>query len=341
MEVVVQVGIVYVGMINVSVWGDFDNDGYFDFYLGNWDEFNILYCNNGDGIFIDISVSVGVNFGYCIWVVFWGDVDWDGYVDLYVVNFVVFNYLYYNNGDGIFMDIIVVVNVQDFGIVMGFLFFDYDNDGDFDFYFIYDVNQFNILYCNDGIGYFEDVLVFVGANIVVQGMGVDFVDINYDGFFDFYIINLYENVLLFSDGDGIFMEIGSLAGVDDLGMGWGMVFLDYDNDGYSDIYVFNDIYFVLFDNLLYCNLGNMIFEVVSEGIFLLSLMVGYGVVMGDVNFDGKLDLLFVNVGFQDGNQFFLNSIENGYYFVKVCLWGMESNVVVIGVWVMVEVNGQV
>ncbi len=340
MEAAAQAGIAHVGTTNVSAWGDFDNDGHLDLYLGNRDEPNILYRNNGDGTFTDISVSAGVNSGHRTRAVLWGDVDRDGYVDLYVANLAAPNYLYHNNGDGTFTDITVAANAQDFGIAMGSLFFDYDNDGDLDLYLTHDANQPNILYRNDGTGHFEDVSVSAGANIAAQGMGVDFADINHDGFFDLYITNLYENVLLLSDGDGTFTEIGSPAGVDDLGMGWGTVFLDYDNDGHSDIYVSNDTYFAPFDNLLYRNLGNTTFEVVSEGTPLSSPMAGYGVATGDVNSDGKPDLLLVNAGSQDGNQLFLNSTENGHHFVKVRLRGTESNAAAIGARVTVEANGQ-
>lgn len=341
MEAAAQAGIAHAGTTNVSAWGDFDNDGHLDLYLGNRDEPNILYHNNGDGTFTDISVSAGVNSGHRTRAVLWGDVDRDGYIDLYVANLAAPNYLYHNNGDGTFTDITAAANAQDFGIAMGSLFFDYDNDGDLDLYLTHDANQPNILYHNDGTGHFEDVSVASGANIAAQGMGVDFADINHDDFFDLYITNLYENVLLLSNGDGTFAEIGGPAGVDDLGMGWGTVFLDYDNDGYSDIYVSNDTYFAPFDNLLYRNLGNETFEVVSEGTPLTSPMAGYGVATGDVNSDGKPDLLLVNAGSQDGNQLFLNSTENGNHFVKVRLRGTESNAAAIGARVTVEANGQV
>lgn len=340
-EVAAQAGIAHVGTTNMSAWGDFDNDGHLDLYLGNRDEPNILYHNNGDGTFTDISASAGVNSGHRTRAVLWGDVDRDGYIDLYVANLAAPNYLYHNNGDGTFTDITAAANAQDFGIAMGSLFFDYDNDGDLDLYLTHDANQPNILYRNDGTGNFEDVSVVSGANIAAQGMGVDFADINHDGFFDLYITNLYENVLLLSDGDDTFTEIGGPAGVDDLGMGWGTVFLDYDNDGYSDIYVSNDTYFAPFDNLLYRNLGNTTFEIVSEGTLLASPMAGYGVATGDVNSDGKPDLLLVNAGSQDGNQLFLNSTENAHHFVKVRLRGTESNTAAIGARVTVEANGQV
>lgn len=340
-EVAAQAGIAHAGTTNVSAWGDFDNDGHLDLYLGNRDEPNILYHNNGDGTFTNISASAGVNSGHRTRAVLWGDVDRDGYVDLYVANIAAPNYLYHNNGDGTFTDITAAANAQDFGIAMGSLFFDYDNDGDLDLYLTHDANQPNILYRNNGAGHFEDVSVASGANIAAQGMGVDFADINNDGFFDLYITNLYENVLLLNAGDGTFTEIGAPAGVDDLGMGWGTVFLDYDNDGNSDIYVANDTYFAPFNNLLYRNLGNETFEVVSEDTPLSSPLAGYGVATGDVNSDGRPDLLLVNAGTNDGNQLFVNGTVNGNHFVKVRLRGTVSNSAAIGARVSVEAGGRV
>ena len=340
-EVAAQAGIAHTGTTNVSAWGDFDNDGHLDLYLGNRDEPNILYHNNGDGTFTGISENAGVNSAYRTRAALWGDVDRDGFVDLYVANITAPNFLYHNNGDGTFTDITEAANAQDFGVAMGSLFFDFDNDGDLDLYLTHDANQPNILYRNDGTGHFEDFSVPSGANIAAQGMGVDFADINQDGFFDLYITNLYENVLLLSNGDLTFTEVGGEAGVDDLGMGWGTVFLDYDNDGHSDIYVSNDTYFAPFDNLLYRNLGNETFEIVSEGNPLASPMAGYGVATGDVNSDGRADLLLVNAGTNDGNQLFLNTTDNSNHFVKVRLRGTLSNAAAIGARVTVEAGGQV
>ncbi|MBV6654503.1 MAG: VCBS repeat-containing protein [Mameliella sp.] len=340
-EVASEAGVGHVGTTTVSTWGDMDNDGDLDLYLGNRDELNVLYRNNGDGTFENISESAGVNAGHRTRAVLWGDVDQDGYIDLYVANLAAPNYLYHNNGDGTFTDITAEANAQDFGIAMGSLFFDYDNDGDLDLYLTHDANQPNILYRNDGTGHFDDVSAQSGANIAAQGMGVDFADINNDGFFDLYITNLYENVLLVNNGNGTFTEFGGAAGVDDLGMGWGAVFLDYDNDGYSDIYISNDTYFAPYDNLLYRNLGNETFEVVGADTPLSSPMAGYGVATGDVNSDGRPDLLLVNAGTNDGNQLLVNATNNGHHFVKVRLKGMQCNAAAIGARVTIEAGGQV
>lgn len=339
-EVAEQAGIAYPGTTTVSTWADIDNDGDLDLYLGNRDEPNILYLNNGDGTFTDISEQAGVQSGHRTRAVLFGDVDQDGFVDLYIANMNAPNYLYHNNGNNTFTNIIEQANAQDYGIAMGALFFDYDNDGDLDLYLTHDANQPNILYRNDGTGRFEDVSAASGANIAAQGMGVDFADFNNDGFFDLYITNLYANALLLNNGDGTFSNIAQSAGVGDMGMGWGTVCFDYDNDGFADIYAANDSYFAPFPNVLYRNRGDNTFEIVSTGTPLESMKGGYGIACGDVNADGRPDLLLANAGSQDGNQLFLNQVENGNRYLSLRLQGSSSNRSAIGARVKVEAGGR-
>lgn len=329
-DVAGSAGVASADNTTVSSWGDINNDGYLDLYLGNRSTPNTLYLNNGDGTFQDISESSGTNSGYLTRAVLFGDVDRDGFVDLYVANMNAPNFLYHNNGDNTFTDITEDANAQDFGVAMGSLFFDYDNDGDLDLYLTHDANQANILYMNDGDGTFTDTSPFSGANIAAQGMGVDIGDVNNDGFLDLYITNLYSNELLINDGDGTFSLITETAGVGDLGMGWGTVWLDYNNDGFQDIYMSNDSYFTPFPNILYKNKGDQSFEIVSTGTPLESMYGGYGVAVADVNDDGLVDLFQANSGTNDGNQLFINDINNDNNWIKFRLKGITSNSFAIG-----------
>lgn len=338
-EVAQAAGVAHAGTTTVSTFADIDNDGDLDLYLGNRDEDNILYRNNGDGTFTDISAVAGVNSGFRTRAVLFGDVDRDGWVDLYVANMNAPNFLYHNNADGTFTNIIEQANAQDYGVAMGSLFFDYDNDGDLDLYLTHDANQPNILYRNDGSGHFENTSAYSGANIAAQGMGVDFADVNNDGYFDLYITNLYSNELLLNDGDGTFSLATAQAGVGDLGMGWGTVFLDYDNDGWTDLYAVNDYYFAPFYNVLYRNTGGGTFEAVGAGSPVESPLAGYGVAAGDVNADGFPDLVLANAGSNDGNQLLLNMAQGNNHFVKVQLEGTLSNRSAIGARVVVEAGG--
>ena len=329
-DVAASAGVASEENTTVSGWGDINNDGYLDLYLGNRTTPNILYLNNGDGTFQDISESAGVNSGYLTRAVLFGDVNRDGFVDLYVANMNAPNFLYHNNGDNTFTDITVEANAEDFGVAMGSLFFDYDNDGDLDLYLTHDANQPNILYMNNGDGTFTDTSPFSGANIAAQGMGVDIGDVNNDGYLDLYITNLYSNELLINDGDGTFSLITETAGVGDLGMGWGTVWLDYNNDGLQDIYMSNDSYFTPYPNILYKNKGDLSFEIVSEGTPLESMYGGYGVAVADVDDDGLVDLFQANSGTNDGNQLFINDNSNDNNWIKFRLKGTESNSFAIG-----------
>ncbi|MCB0546451.1 MAG: CRTAC1 family protein [Phaeodactylibacter sp.] len=338
-DVALQAGVAHGGTTTCSVWGDIDNDGDLDLYLGNRDEANILYRNNGNGTFTDISMSAGVNTLFRTRAVLFGDIDQDGYIDLYVANMTAANYMFRNNGDNTFTDITASSNTQDFGIAMGSLFFDYDNDGDLDLYLTHDANQPYILYQNDGTGRFTDVSAQSNTNYAGQGMGVDVGDMNNDGFLDIYITNLYENTLLLNNGDGTFSNITAAAGVGDLGMGWGTLWMDCENDGLQDIYVSNDSYFSPYPNLLYQNKGDNTFQVISHSSPLSSMYGGYGVATADFNADGRADLFLANSG-NDGNQLFINLTNNANNWVKVKLSGTQSNRAAIGARVEVEAGGK-
>lgn len=338
-NVAAQAGVAHQGTTTCSVWGDIDNDGDLDLYLGNRDETNVLYRNNGNGTFTDISESAGVNTLFRTRAALFGDIDRDGFIDLYVANMTAPNYMFRNNGNNTFTDVTASSNTQDYGVAMGSVFFDYDNDGDLDLYLTHDANQPYILYRNDGTGHFTDVSAQSNANYAGQGMGVDVGDVNNDGYLDIYITNLYANTLLLNDGHGAFTNITGGAGVGDLGMGWGVLWLDCDNDGLQDIYVANDSYFSPFPNLLYHNRGDNTFQPIAQGTPLASMYGGYGAASADFNADGRADIFLANSG-NDGNQLFFNLTANDNKWVKIKLRGTESNRSAIGARVEVEAGGK-
>lgn len=348
-DVATATGVAYAGNTLMSVWGDFDNDGYLDLFLGNRTGApNMLFRNNGnpDGTgfaFTEIGPSAGVNSVNETVAVLLADVDADGYIDIYLANLNQENILYHNNGDLTFTDITQSAGVPDPKISMGAVFFDYDNDGDQDLYLTHDSNVPNILYRNDGTGHFTDVSAATGANFAGQGMGVDFGDFNNDGYLDLYITNLYDNALLLNSGSAggniTFTNIAQPAGVNDYGMGWGITILDCDNDGYQDIYMVNDSYFSPYPNVLYRNLGDSTFAKVSSGTPLASMYGSYGAAGADINGDGLPDIFVTNTGY-DGNQLFLNQNINDNHWITVKTSGTVSNRAGIGARVEIEAGGR-
>ena len=125
-----------------SSWGDYDNDGRLDLYVTNWgtatsDPTNTLYHNVGDGSFVDVAPSAGVDvFGNSSTSAF-ADYDNDGFLDLYVADFFDQDRLYNNNQDGTFTEVgkargLVDLNRQ--GSVVSIAWGDYDNDVYLDVY---------------------------------------------------------------------------------------------------------------------------------------------------------------------------------------------------------------
>ena len=150
---------------------DYDNDGYLDIYAVNGQYLsdttairatNVLYRNNGDGTFTDVTREAGVfdpdgkGMGICC-----GDYDGDGDVDIYVANDRVPNFLYSNEGDGTFTEVALFSGVayNEDGreeSSMGVDFGDYDNDGDLDIFVPDFQGETFTLYRNEGDGFFVD-----------------------------------------------------------------------------------------------------------------------------------------------------------------------------------------
>ncbi|MEO0897128.1 MAG: FG-GAP-like repeat-containing protein [Bacteroidota bacterium] len=302
----------------VGIWGDFDNDGWVDIFLGNRrGEDDMLFKNNGDGTFTDISISAGIQHKGNVFAVVTGDVNNDGYLDIYVADFDGPNVLWRNNGNMTFTDITVEAGVTDNLLAMGASFLDFDNDGDLDLYLTHDGYGPNIMFSNDGTGHFTDVAPGISADVSAFGMGVDVGDINNDGWTDIYITNLYPNNLLLNDGDGSYTDITQKAGVGDPGMGWGTVFFDADNDGYQDIYMGNT---PAYPNQLYINNQDNTFTAVAQPGDLSSPRgAGYGLATLDYDKDGRMDMILANSNDTTGVQVFHNETinANNWFAVKV------------------------
>ena len=339
-DVAEQAGVDFEGDSKVAIWGDINNDGWLDLFLGNKEEPDMLYLNNQDGTFTDIAGSAGLLGQGKVKAALFGDVDNDGLLDIYVAREFAQNTLYKNIDGTSFEDVILESGaLDDQTLAMGAIFFDYDNDNDLDLYLTHDAFYQNLLYQNDGTGKFTDVSVTSGTDYEGFGMGVDFADVNNDGWLDFYITNLYDNTLYINNQDGTFTNIIENSGANDQGMGWGTAFFDLNNDGWKDIYVANN---PPFDNICFLNNQDMTYHTVSFGNPLGSHANSYGMACSDINNDGWEDLFIANLNDTIGNQLLLNEchLDNeNVNWLKVKTIGVQSNYCGIGARVEVYANG--
>ena len=190
--------------------GDYDNDGWQDVFVANANfgagENNFLYKNNGDGTFTKITTGNIVTDGGNSTGASWGDYDNDGDLDLFVTNyFAENNFLYRNDGAGIFTKITSSTVVNDGGASVGSAWGDYDNDGDLDLFVSNDNDQNEFLYNNNGNGTFTKITTGDIVNSAGRSNGSAWCDYDLDGDLDLYIANgnqpSFQNNFLFrNDG---------------------------------------------------------------------------------------------------------------------------------------------
>jgi hypothetical protein len=253
--------------------GDFDNDGFPDLYVTGYGS-AILYHNNGDGTFTDVTAKAGVaDQGNWSSSAGWFDFDKDGWLDLVVVNYLEWspkdnpwcgerkpgyrsycapgNYkglrtkLYHNNHDGTFTDVsdksgVGIPESKGMGVVLA----DFNMDGWPDIAIANDTWP-NFLFQNNRDGTFTDVSLISGLAASEDGryeagMGIDAADMDGDGLLDVYITHLdFElNRLYHNNGDGTFTDVTYSSGIGNKAMllsGVAAKFIDYDNDGWPDI----------------------------------------------------------------------------------------------------------
>lgn len=334
-----ETGLGLEGFGNSSCWGDYDNDGWLDVYVGMMGEANHLFHNNGDGTFTDLTEEYNVGDTNNSRSVHWVDVNHDGWIDLYVHNINADNKLYLNLAGTGFQDNTTAAGANDTLVAQGALPFDYDNDGDTDLYLVHDANQTNILYQNDGTGNFVDVAEETGLDFAANGMGVDMADINNDGWFDVYVTNLGVNGLFIYKPDISEYEFETFdAGPEGNGMSWGTFFFDANNDGFEEIFVCNDAFFSPFPNYLYQNNADGTFTPVLEEHPICGFEASWGGATADLNEDGLPDV-FLATANSIGNQLFLNTSENTGNWVGFKLEGTVSNRSAIGSRITVFTEG--
>jgi enediyne biosynthesis protein E4 len=253
---------------------DYDGDGWQDLYVTNYGT-NVLFHNNGNGTFTNITDKAGVaapNWSTCAT---WFDYDNDSKLDLFVSSFVQYSgtgtifcgdnragrryycvprvfkprssFLFHNEGSGKFLDVskdsgIAAALGKSFGAVAT----DVNNDGLMDLFVANDTLA-NFLFVNKGKGKFEEVGLLSGvaysdSGAPRSGMGVDATDYDNDGWQDLFVANIDQELfsLYQNQKDLTFIDKpGEIGSATRLLSGWGLRFLDYDNDGDPDLILAN------------------------------------------------------------------------------------------------------
>ena len=329
---------------------DYDNDGATDLYVTNYGQ-DIFYRNNNDGTFTDITSDAGIDNPHMGMSAAFFDSDNDGWLDLYVTNYVDYSIednpectspiqnpmhgelfarsycdpdvfygvedKFYYNSKGKFIDRssrsgISRVRLRGLGVVPG----DIDNDGDMDIYVANDKDM-NLLFINNGKGRFTEqaLLMGVGFNgngLAEAGMGVDFGDVNRDGWLDIFVTNFSgeTNTLYLNKKSGFLVDATLETGLGKPSipfLAFGTKFVDLNLDGWLDIYVanghvidninlFNREYQHAQPNQVFINQGNGTFidKTTKIGGDLLKPAVSRGVAFGDMDNDGDIDFIVSN-----------------------------------------------
>ena len=313
---------------------DYNGDGLLDIYLVCYSQTpqpagasklqDILYRNNGDGTFTDVTESTGLANSMLGMGLAVGDYNNDGWPDFYITGYGA-GKLYRNSGKGTFTDVTGEAGVNNRLWGTSAAFFDYDNDSYLDLfvcnYLTYDeknlpctffegkpyclIKNFkgsaSRLFHNNGDGTFADVSEKAGiANPNGKGLGVVALDYDNDGRLDIFQANdAAANFLYHNNGDGTFSEVALEAGVafDPNGNargGMGVDAEDLDGDGYLEIFVAN---FSGETNALFHNDKDGVFTEITNKLGLGTISIplsGFGARFLDYNNDGLVDLFVHN-----------------------------------------------
>lgn len=356
---------------------DYDNDGDLDMYLVTHpmdfiNKFKTvyfqkielhenlsdkLYRNNGDGTFTDVHEAAGINnhgFGLSCSV---GDINDDGFIDIYVANdFGMYDFLYVNNGDGTFKDESLTAIKRHDVSSMGTDIADYNNDGFLDVINADIEMEDNYTYKTFQISTQIEVL----RALINSGYGYQ----------------KHGNSLKLNNGNGSFSEASRTANVGVTDWGWSPFFSDFDNDGLKDLFMstgylqdfnidetetysklrracrINDstVYYQLINsipknvlnhpNYIYKNNGDLTFTDMRDEWGTYFPSVSYGAAAADFDLDGDLDIICSNANdnpFLYKNNASKNTQSN---YLKIALKGYDKNNYGIGTKIKIYCGDQ-
>lgn len=328
------------GDAKAVLWADYDNDGDVDLFISHDGAPCRLLSNDGEENLVDVSLSSGIqdvaigrSYGAA-----WCDADRDGDLDLYVCNYDWFegpgNWFFVNQGDGTFIEMAEVYEIQN-EIQPSFMpsFSDYNGDMNPDLYVINDKTALNALFIFSSDNTFQDQSETSFTNIEVDAMSNSNVDFDRDGDIDIYVSNnSVGNKFLQNQGGNTFSEIAAEMEVDIQRFSWGALWIDANNNGYPDLFVSTQTPVSNNSNPFFQNNNGSSFtplNVFSPGNFYAS----YSNSSLDFNGDGALDIAQAND--QAGSVSLWQNTSDVGNFIRVELQGVLSNRDGIGSWIHV------
>lgn len=251
--------------------------------------------------FDDVAAQIGVDYSYGDSEygggVSFADFDNDGWDDITYASENGVDLYFFKNTNGVF-NLVTFNGISNTSKAKQVIWVDYDNDGDKDF-FVTAIEGKNAFYSNDGEMNFTDISSTIGIfQTDLFTYGASFGDIDNDGDLDLFISNRSpeDHNYLYRNDSGIYVDITGTSGISLEGqLSFCSIFFDYDKDGLQDIYVSNDKEENI--NRLYKNLGDGVFQDVSESSNAGVDVSAMSTTLGDFNNDGWFDIYITNTPF--------------------------------------------
>ena len=330
-------------------WGDYDNDGDPDPFIGTQLGENHFFRNDGEKGFTRVTEGHIVTDSLSSFDAVWVDYDNDGWLDLYTCNLKSFHYIgrpgkpnffFHNNGDGTFSKVEKSMISLDKGNTITASFADYDNDGDADL-FVPEMGSNNYFYTNNGDGTFSSVSDGDIVQDTTVSLSASWSDYDNDGDLDLFVTNgviPQKDMFYKNNNDGSFTRIFDSPLVENSASAWNGAWGDIDNDGDEDLYV--SVWGG--QNYFYLNNGDGTFTQNDESpIISDSKNSNTSVsVWGDFDNDGDLD--FITADCAISKNIYYENTGNSNHWLRIKLIGTKSNKSAIGAQVRIKakINGE-